>query len=120
MTSRDGFADEVREEVSAVPREMDCIEQEDPGQATVSTASRRLITLPQRTNKSSRRGRVSAQNIVRTQRGPTRMCRNLNDPILCFNVFFTDEIISEIVKWTNAEINNKRRETMTSATFRDT
>lgn len=127
----DGFADEVREEVSAVPCEMDCIEEEDPGQATVSTASRRLITLPQRTirgknrhcwstSKSSRRGRVSAQNIVRTQRGPTRMCRNLYDPILCFNVFFTDEIISEIVKWTNAEITNKRRETMTSATFRDT
>lgn len=51
----EGLADEVREEVSATPYEMDGIEEEDSGQATLSTASRRLITLPQRTIRGKNR-----------------------------------------------------------------
>lgn len=48
------------------------------------------------------------------------MCRNLHDPLSCFNKFLVDEIITEVVKWTNAEIFLKRSKSMTSATFRDT
>ncbi|CAK1589287.1 unnamed protein product [Parnassius mnemosyne] len=125
------FVDEVREEEAATSFEIDPMGEESSDQGTPSTASRRIITPSRRTirgknkhcwstSKSSRRGRVSAQNIVRSQRGPKRMCRNIYDPVLCFNIFFTDEIISEIVRWTNAEISFKRRETMTSATFKDT
>lgn len=95
-----------------------------------SLASNRIISLSQRTirgknkycwstSKAPRRSRVAALNIVRCQRGPTRMCRNIYDPLLCFNIFFTDEIFSEIVKWTNAEISLKRK-SMTVATFRET
>lgn len=35
------------------------------------------------TVKGQSRGRTSAMNIIRTSRGPTRMCRNIYDPILC-------------------------------------
>lgn len=35
-------------------------------------------------------------------------------------MFFTDEIISEILQWTNVEIYINRRSDQTSATFRDT
>lgn len=129
--TEEAFIDEVHEvqptsSGSEILDEQNVIEQ--PGS---SLASNRILTLPQRTirgknkhcwstSKSTRRSRVSALNIVRSQRGPTRMCRNIYDPLLCFKLFFTDEIISEIVKWTNAEISLKRRESMTSATFRDT
>nr|ABZ85926.1 transposase [Macdunnoughia crassisigna] len=129
--TEEAFIDEVHEvqptsSGSEILDEQNVIEQ--PGS---SLASNRTLTLPQRTirgknkhcwstSKSTRRSRVSALNIVRSQRGPTRMCRNIYDPLLCFKLFFTDEIISEIVKWTNAEISLKRRESMTGATFRDT
>ncbi|GBP63866.1 PiggyBac transposable element-derived protein 4 [Eumeta japonica] len=84
------------------------------------------------TSKGQSRGRTSAINIVRTARGPTRMCKNLYDPVLCFNLFMTDEMVLEIVRWTNAEIYLKRNEkdgrerertekaSKISATFRDT
>lgn len=59
------------------------------------------------------------------------MCKNLYDPFLCFNLFITDEIVSEIDRWTNVEISLKRleketrdrergMETQFSATFKDT
>jgi hypothetical protein len=72
------------------------------------------------TTKDRTHGRTSAINIVRTARGPTRLCRNIDDPVLCFNLFITDEIIEEIVQWTNIEISSKRSASMTKATFRDT
>lgn len=72
------------------------------------------------TTKGRSHGRTSAVNIVRTNRGPTRMCRNVYEPGLCFDLFITDEIVEEIVQWTNVEIAVKRQNTMTSATFRDT
>ncbi|GBP44067.1 hypothetical protein EVAR_85221_1 [Eumeta japonica] len=84
------------------------------------------------TSKGQSRGRTSAINIVRTARGPTRMCKNLYDPVLCFNLFMTDEMVLEIVRWTNAEIHLKHNEkdgrerertekaSKISATFRDT
>lgn len=96
-----------------------------------SRSDSRIITVPQATIKSKSRhcwatskgqnaGRISSTNIVRMARGPTRECKSLYDPISCFNVFFTDEIISEIVQWTNAEIFITRWDDMTAATFRDT
>lgn len=72
------------------------------------------------TSKAERRARTSAMNIVRSARGPTRMCKNIVDPILCFDLFITEEIVVEIVKWTNVEISIKRRENMTTATFANT
>ncbi|CAB3250201.1 unnamed protein product [Arctia plantaginis] len=68
--------------------------------------------------QSSRR--TSAINIVRCSRGPSRMCRNIFEPLLCFELFITDEIIQELVQWTNVEMLKKRTDSMTSATFADT
>lgn len=48
------------------------------------------------------------------------MCRNISEPLLCFELFITDEIIQELVQWTNVEISKKRTEQMTSLTFADT
>lgn len=124
----EAFVDEERDQesiASSLPPEGNA-EQVPP-----TTASRRLITVSRpsirgknkhcwSTTKASRRGRISALNIIRSQRGPRRMCRNLYEALHCFNIFFTDEIIAEIVKWTNAEISLRRKETMISATFRDT
>lgn len=52
-------------------------------------------------------GRVSSANIIRTSRGPTRMNKGLYEPLECFNIFITDDIVEEITKWTNAEIQLK-------------
>lgn len=49
--------------------------------------------------------RTPAMNIVRTSRGSNRMCRNVFDPAQIFNLFITDAILAEIVKWTNVEMN---------------
>ncbi|CAF4935650.1 unnamed protein product [Pieris macdunnoughi] len=106
-------------------------EQSNTEQPVSTSAFRRIVALQQRTvrgknkycwstSKPTWRGRVSAVNVVRTQRGPSRVCRNIYDPVICFNMFFTDAIIMEIVRWTNAEISLKRRASMTGATFRDT
>lgn len=84
------------------------------------------------TIKAKSHGKIPVINIVRTNRGPTRSSKNIFDPLLCFNLFITDEIVSEIMKWTNIEISLKRMEkedkdketgnetTTFSATFRDT
>lgn len=48
-------------------------------------------------------------NIVHTIRGPTKGCKNITDPLLCFKKFFNDEIINEIVQWTNVELKLKMR-----------
>ncbi|CAB3232682.1 unnamed protein product [Arctia plantaginis] len=97
-----------------------------------SSTSHRIITLPQRsirgknnhvwsTTKGRTTGRTSAINIIRTNRGPTRMCRNVFDPLLCFQLFITDEIVDEIVKWTNVEMIIKRQNLKEiSASYRDT
>lgn len=72
------------------------------------------------TSKGQSSRRTSAINIVRCNRGPSRMCRNIFEPLLCFELFITDEIIQELVQWTNVEISKKRTDSMTSATFADT
>nr|ADV17599.1 transposase [Agrotis ipsilon] len=106
--------------------------QESANLEVTSLTSHRIISLPQRsicgknnhvwsTTKGRTTGRTSAINIIRTNRGPTRMCRNIVDPLLCFQLFITDEIIHEIVKWTNVEMIVKRQNLIDiSASYRDT
>ncbi|XP_039481962.1 piggyBac transposable element-derived protein 4-like [Drosophila santomea] len=72
------------------------------------------------TSKGKDTGKVSAINIVQTARGPTRACKLLLEPLSCFNLFFTDAIILELVTWTNTEIGLNRKSNMTKATFGDT
>lgn len=72
------------------------------------------------TSKGQSHRRTTGINITRATRGPTSMCRNIVDPALCFDMFITDDIINEIVLWTNVEISLKRRENMTNATFKNT
>ncbi|XP_053945946.1 piggyBac transposable element-derived protein 4-like [Anastrepha ludens] len=47
-------------------------------------------------------------NIVHKSRGPTRQCKNIIDPIDCFKLFITGDIVDEVVKWTNVEINQRQ------------
>ncbi|CAF4755579.1 unnamed protein product [Pieris macdunnoughi] len=126
--TEEGFVDEIQEE-QPTPSGSNILEEQSNTEQPVSTSAfRRIVALQQRTvrgrnkycwstSKPTRRGRVSAVNVV--QRGPSRVCRNIYDPVICFNMFFTDAIIMEIVRWTNAEISLKRRASMTGATFRD-
>ncbi|XP_045763663.1 piggyBac transposable element-derived protein 4-like [Maniola jurtina] len=112
-------------------------EQTDPSSEShqlevTPSSSRRIITLSQRsirgknnniwaTVKGRSTGRTSAINIVRINRGPARMCRNIVDPLLCFQLFIKDEIVEEIVKWTNVEMVRKRENLKEiSASYRDT
>ncbi|CAG4937949.1 unnamed protein product [Parnassius apollo] len=53
--------------------------------------------------------RTLSSNIVRISRGPTSQCRRENDPLQCFKMFITDEIIDEVVQWTNPEIIVKQQ-----------
>lgn len=72
------------------------------------------------TAKAQTSHRTPAMNIVRTSRGPARMCRNIFDPVQAFYLFITDEILSEIVKWTNVEMISKRQKVeKITATHRD-
>src|SRR6201990_1625116 len=55
--------------------------------------------------------RTQSRNIIPPfTQGPTLQAQNANTPEKCFNLFFDDQIINEIVKWTNKkiEIMNKR------------
>lgn len=72
------------------------------------------------TTKGQSHGKTSAVNIIRANLCPIRKCRNIFDPLLCFDLFVTDEILREIVKWTNVQISLKRRDNMTTATFENT
>lgn len=129
--TEEAFIDVLEEEQPTSSENIIQDESSTTEQPISTSVSRRIVTLRQRTirgknrhcwstSKATRRGRVSAVNIVRAQRGPSRMCRNVYDPVLCFSLFFTDAMILEIVRWTNAEISLKRRDSMTGATFRDT
>lgn len=147
--TEDELVDEVAAEVIdstsqelQVPSSPSCL----PNQDSTSNLDSRIIIPTQRTLrgknkhcwstiKGQNRGRTANINIVRTSRGPTRMCKNIYEPALCFQLFITDEIINEIVRWTNAEISRKRTDKEAkfrliaenqnktysfSATFRDT
>lgn len=61
------------------------------------------------TYKDQSSHRTSAMNIVRTSGRPARMCRNVFDPKKIFDLFITDKILSEILRWTNVEIFSKRQ-----------
>ncbi|KAG6438978.1 hypothetical protein O3G_MSEX000379 [Manduca sexta] len=65
-------------------------------------------------------GKVSSCNIIRTSRGPIRMNKNLYEPLECFSIFITDDIVEEITKWTNAEIQLKIQIPNVKATFKPT
>ncbi|CAK1579834.1 unnamed protein product [Parnassius mnemosyne] len=126
--------DEVPQQLNDTQNEDDIsppVSSEPTGTSESSRRDHRIIVPDRRvlrgknqhcwsTIKGQSRGSTSAINIIRTSRGPTRMCRNICDPILCFNLFVTDEIVDEVVRWTNVEISVKRRDNMIKATFRDT
>lgn len=56
------------------------------------------------TEKPKTAARQAAMNIVHKPQGPTRQSKGITDPLLCFELFLTDEIFDEIVIWTNIEI----------------
>lgn len=118
----DEYVDEViNQDLSDHPQ----LPPEDPG------LDHRIVVPPHRiirgknrhvwaTSKGQTSGRTSAINIVRSTRGPSRMCRNIFEPVRCLELFITDEIIEELVQWTNVEMSKKRTDSMTTSTFRDT
>lgn len=61
------------------------------------------------TSKGRTSNRVSAMNIVRVARGPTRAVRDVVDPFLLFEQFMNNQIIEKVLKWTNSEIEIKRQ-----------
>ncbi|GBP23607.1 PiggyBac transposable element-derived protein 4 [Eumeta japonica] len=114
---------------------IDEVIEESPNDTSTTSENQRhdhrIVIPPQRvirgknrhvwaTSKGQSSGRTTAINIVRSNRGPSRMCRNIFEPLGYFQLFITEEIIQEIVQWTNVEISNKRSDTMTSLTFADT
>lgn len=60
-------------------------------------------------SKGRTSGRAAAINIVRVARGPTRTVKNILDALLLFEQFMTNQILEEILKWTNSEIVIKRQ-----------
>ncbi|XP_067624247.1 piggyBac transposable element-derived protein 4-like [Eurosta solidaginis] len=73
------------------------------------------------TSRATLSHRTKAMNIVRASRGPASACKNIFDPTHIFNLFITDEILNEIVKWTNVEMITKRQNiSKTTATYKDT
>lgn len=60
-------------------------------------------------SKGRTSGRAAAINIVRVARGPTRTVRNILDALILFEQCMTNQILEEILKWTNSEIVIKRQ-----------
>lgn len=135
--TEDEFVDEAVDipDVSVEDYSDSTTDQVSPSDSRIIIPSQRTLRGKNKhcwaTRKGQSHGRTSAINIVRSARGPTRMCRNIYDPLLCFNLFVTDDILSEIVRWTNEEISLKCRnkeakdreagkEVKFSATFRET
>lgn len=52
--------------------------------------------------------KTSAKNIVHIRPGPVADARIAKEPIDCFNLFISHEIIQEILTHTNSEINRKK------------
>lgn len=50
-----------------------------------------------------------AMNYVHKARGSSRECKGVVDPLECFKLFITSEIVDEIVQWTNVEIQNRQK-----------
>ncbi|XP_055850551.1 piggyBac transposable element-derived protein 4-like [Episyrphus balteatus] len=65
---------------------------------------------------SSKKGKSHryGMNVVHQARGPTRECKNITEPLKCFQLFITDDILSEVVQWTNAEINVRKKDLVSS------
>lgn len=61
------------------------------------------------TRKGRTSNRTAAINIVRGARGPTRAVKDIVDPLMLFEQFITNQIVDEILKWTNLEIEMKRQ-----------
>lgn len=72
------------------------------------------------TSKGQTCGRTAAINIVRSNRGPSRICSNVFEPLGCLQLFNTEGLIQEIVQWTNVEISKKHSNAMARLTFADT
>ncbi|CAK1583583.1 unnamed protein product [Parnassius mnemosyne] len=73
--------------------------------STVRSRSRHVWA----TNKGRSSNTTAAINIVRIARGPTRALKDIVDPVSLFDRFMTDQIIDEVVKWTNTEIAIKKQ-----------
>lgn len=72
------------------------------------------------TSKGKKHIQTAAINIIRTNRGPTHACRNIVDPAMVFQLFITEEIVEEIVLWTNREILLRRSTNSATVTFSTT
>lgn len=124
-------------EVSAPPVENpldsnDVSENDPETSESASSSMPSYIIMPQRqtprgkddhrwtATKGRTSGRVSFANIIRTSRGPTRMNKDICEPLECFSIFITDEIVQEVTKWTNAEIQLKIQRPDVKATFKTT
>ncbi|GBP79332.1 hypothetical protein EVAR_99555_1 [Eumeta japonica] len=70
--------------------------------------------------KGRTNGRVSSTKVIRTPEGPTRMNKYLYEPLECFSIFITNDIVEEITKWTNAEIQLKAQKPDVKTTFKTT
>ena len=53
-------------------------------------------------------GRTARRNIIHTRPGPRGTARNEIKPFELFKLFFDDEIVNIIVKWTNVRMNKER------------
>ncbi|KAK3892600.1 hypothetical protein Pcinc_003576 [Petrolisthes cinctipes] len=60
-------------------------------------------------NPHIRKGKSQRRNIVHYTKGPTVEARTVRDPLSAFLLFFPDEVIQEIVEWTNRKIEVSRR-----------
>jgi len=61
-----------------------------------------------KTQSTKSGGKVSQKNIIHIRPGPTLRAINSYEPIECFKLFFTDELINLVLLYTNQEIDRQR------------
>lgn len=62
-----------------------------------------------KTNETLVTGKHPRRNIIHVQPGPSGNARSCSEPIDCYKLFFTDEIINKLLVHTNEEIFRKRQ-----------
>lgn len=79
-----------------------------PGESVTATWNKGGSQYTWKCNSEVERGKIPRKNIVNVRSGPTPEALDKLEPLSCFNLFFTEDIMDLILIHTNSEIARQR------------
>lgn len=123
----------VKEELQSVYNsEEEAEENNEYAWQSTSSAIQSPIIVPQNFTLKSKDGQLWTSTkttkcnklldyqTINATKGPALANKGITDPLQCFQMFFSKEILEEITIWTNAEIEEKTNGSNKISTFRST